>query len=52
MRIMKFNEEGEEGEDGDIKAFGDEEGGDDFGGAPQDEETKLESFNSFIKRRK
>ena len=48
------DEDGEDGEDGDD--FGDEdfEDGDDFEdeGSSDEEETKLESFNSFIKKRK
>lgn len=55
---------GEDGEDGDDFEDGDEdledgdedfaEGDEDFaeGDEPADEETKLESFNSFIKKRK
>lgn len=52
--VKAFGEDDEDGDDFGDDDFEDEEDGDDFEdeGPSDEEETKLESFNSFIKKRK
>jgi len=52
--VKAFGEDDEDGDDFGDDDFEDEEDGDDFEdeGSSDEEETKLESFNSFIKKRK